>query len=90
MTPTIPARFRARARRDAAAFYLSELARGMLRGELAFVAGEQRTDVAAAEFVALDIEFKQNRRGTCVRIALRWPHHPLAAIARPMGDQHAR
>ena len=87
MTPTIPARFRARARRDAAAFYLSELARGILHGEIAFVAGERRTEVAAAEFVVLDIECKQNRRATRVKIALRWPH-PRTAMARSRRAWH--
>ena len=39
MAASIPLKVRGRARRDAAAFYLSELARGILSGELAVLAG---------------------------------------------------
>jgi amphi-Trp domain-containing protein len=83
--PTIPAKFRARARRDAAAFYLSELARGVLAGELTFIAGEQQTSIATAEFLVLEIEFKQKRRATRVEIKLQWPKRPLIKIAVPKG-----
>lgn len=86
MAPTIPAKFRARARRDAAAFYLSELARGVLHGELTFVAGEQQTSVATSEFLVLEIQFKQKRRATRVEITLHWPQRPLIKIASPKGD----
>jgi hypothetical protein len=58
-TATIPARFRGRARRDAAAFYLSQLAKGVLAGELAVGTGERPTALATAEFVILAIEVKQ-------------------------------
>ena len=88
MAPTIPTKLRARARRDAAAFYLSELARGILHGEVTFAAGEQRTSVATAEFLLLEIEFKQKRRATRVDIRLRWPNRPLIKIAGPKGDDH--
>ena len=88
MAPTIPAKLRASARRDAAAFYLTELARGILHGEVTFVAGEQRTSVATAEFLVLEIEFKQKRRATRVEITLRWPNRPLIKIAGPKGDRH--
>ena len=86
MAPTIPAKLRARARRDAAAFYLSELARGILHGEVTFVAGERRTSVATAEFLVLEIELKQKRRATRVEVTLRWPNRPLIKIAGPRGD----
>jgi len=90
MAPSIPAKLRARARRDAAAFYLSELARGILHGEVAFVDGEERTAVAPAEFVLLEIECTQTRRATRVEITLRWPNRPLIAIAEPKGEHHGR
>jgi amphi-Trp domain-containing protein len=90
MVPTIPARLRARARRDAAAFYLAELARGVLHGEVTFVAGEQRTSVATAEFLVLEIQLKQKRRSTRVEITLRWPQRPLIKVAAPRGDRHGR
>lgn len=88
MAPSIPAKFRARARRDAAAFYLSELARGVLHGELTFVDGEKQTSVATSEFLVLEIEFKQKRRATRVEITLHWPQRPLIKIAAPKGDRH--
>lgn len=88
--PTIPAKLRVRARRDAAAFYLSELARGVLAGELTFVAGEQQTSIATAEFLVLEIEFKPKRRVTRVDIRLQWPKRPLIKIAVPGGDRHGR
>jgi amphi-Trp domain-containing protein len=88
VAPTIPAKLRARARRDAAAFYLAELARGVLHGELTFAAGEQRTSVATSEFLVLEIEFKQKRRATRVEIALHWPQRPLIKVAAPRGDRH--
>lgn len=86
--PKIPAKLRARARRDAAAFYLSELARGVLAGELTFVAGEQQTSIATAEFLVLEIEFKPKRRATRVEVTLQWPNRPLIRIAGPKGDRH--
>lgn len=90
MAPTIPAKLRARVRRDAAAFYLSELSRGILGGEVTFDAGEQRVTVAAAEFLLLHVECRQNRRATRVDIALRWPHRGLVRAAAPKGDRHER
>jgi amphi-Trp domain-containing protein len=42
VTAAIPAKFRARARRDAAAFYLSQLAKGLLAGEIVLMVGEQQ------------------------------------------------
>jgi amphi-Trp domain-containing protein len=90
MAPSIPAKLRTRARRDAAAFYLSELARGILHGEVTFVAGEQRTSVATAEFLVLEIELKQKRNGTRVEITLGWPNRPLITVTGPKGSHHGR
>jgi amphi-Trp domain-containing protein len=77
---TIPARFQGRARRDAAAFYLAELARGVLSGELTALSGERRASLATAEFVLLDIEVKQKKRANHVAIKLRWPRRPLIRV----------
>jgi amphi-Trp domain-containing protein len=74
---TIPARFRGRARRDAAAFYLAELARGVLAGELSVGTGERPTALATAEFVVLEIEVKQKKRANHVAVKLWWPKRPL-------------
>jgi amphi-Trp domain-containing protein len=74
---TIPARFRGRARRDAAAFYLSQLAKGVLAGEMAVGTGERPVALATAEFLILEIEVKQKKRANHVTIKLRWPKRPL-------------
>jgi amphi-Trp domain-containing protein len=73
----IPAKYRGRARRDAAAFYLSQLAKGVLSGEVAVGTGERATRLATAEFVVLDIEVKQKKRANHVTVKLRWPRRPL-------------
>jgi amphi-Trp domain-containing protein len=73
MTPTIPARFRGRARRDAAAFYLSQLARGVLTGQMGLQPGDRRVEMAGSEFVVLDIEVKEKKRATHVAVKLQWP-----------------
>ena len=88
MTATIPARFSGRARRDAAAFYLSELARGILSGELGVLTGQQHALVATSEFVRLDIEVKQRKRGNRVQVTLRWPRRPLIRAAEPEGSRN--
>ncbi|HEY7363743.1 MAG TPA: amphi-Trp domain-containing protein [Methylomirabilota bacterium] len=77
MTGGIPVRFRGRARRDAAAFYLSQLAKGVLSGELAVVSGEQATSLVTTEYLLLDIEVKQKKRANHVAMKLRWPRRPL-------------
>jgi amphi-Trp domain-containing protein len=89
-TAAIPAKFRARARRDAAAFYLSQLAKGLLAGEVALVSGEQQMRLATSEFVVLEIEAKQKKRGNHVSVKLRWPRRPLIRIAAAGGVRDGR
>lgn len=86
MIATIPAKFRGRARRDAAAFYLTQLAKGILAGELSLVSGQQHISVATAEFVILDIEVKRRKRANRVEITLRWPARPLIRVAANGGE----
>lgn len=78
---TIPFKYRGRARRDAAAFYLTQLARGMLAGELKITQGERETSLATSEFLVLEIEVKQKKRANHVAVKLRWPKRPLIRIA---------
>jgi amphi-Trp domain-containing protein len=85
---TIPERFRGRARRDAAAFYLSQLAKGVLSGELGVVSGQQEMVLATSEFVILDIEVKQRKRGNRIQITLRWPRRPLIRAVGPKGSRN--
>jgi amphi-Trp domain-containing protein len=82
VSAAVPARFRGPARRDAAAFYLSELAKGILAGELAVVHGQDTTTLATAEFVVLDIEVQQKKRANHVEVKLKWPRRPLIRVAK--------
>ena len=86
----IPAKFHARARRDAAAFYLTQLAKGVLAGELAIAVGEQHIRLATSEFVILKIEAKQRKRANHVSVKLRWPRRPLIRIAAAGGNRDGR
>jgi amphi-Trp domain-containing protein len=90
VTAAIPAKFHARARRDAAAFYLTQLAKGVLSGELSIVVGEQQIQLATAEFVVLKIEAKQRKRANHVSVKLRWPRRPLIRVAAARGDRNGR
>jgi amphi-Trp domain-containing protein len=90
VTAAIPAKFHARARRDAAAFYLTQLAKGVLSGELSIVVGEQQIQLATAEFVVLKIEAKQRKRANHVSVKLRWPRRPLIRVAEARGDRNGR
>jgi len=90
VTAAIPARFRGRARRDAAAFYLSQLAKGVLAGEISILTGDHSVDLAASEFVVLEIEVKQKRRANHVAVKLRWPRRPLIRIAVREGGANGR
>jgi len=76
----IPEKFRGRARRDAAAFYLSELARGLLAGELGILCGQHQVVVATSEFMLLDIDVERRKRGQRVQITIRWPRRPLIRV----------
>ena len=90
VTAAIPAKFHARARRDAAAFYLTQLAKGVLSGELSIVVGEQHIQLATAEFVVLKIEAKQRKRANHISVKLRWPRRPLIRVAAARGDGNGR
>jgi amphi-Trp domain-containing protein len=90
VTAAIPAKFHARARRDAAAFYLTQLAKGVLSGELSIVVGDQQVQLATAEFVVLKIEAKQRKRANHVSVKLRWPRRPLIRVAAVRGDRNGR
>jgi amphi-Trp domain-containing protein len=90
VSAAIPAKFHARARRDAAAFYLTQLAKGVLSGELAIAVGDQQIQLATSEFVILKIEAKQRKRANHVSVKLRWPRRPLIRVAAAKGDRDGR
>jgi amphi-Trp domain-containing protein len=73
----VPLRFQGQARRDAAAFYLSQLARAVLAGEVAIGSAEHQLVLATSEFLFLKIEAKQKRHSNQIEIKLRWPKRPL-------------
>jgi len=78
---TIPEKFRGRTRRDAAAFYLAELAKGLLAGEVGIMSGQEQFVLATSEFLLLDIKVVQRKRGNRVEITVRWPRRPLIRVA---------
>jgi amphi-Trp domain-containing protein len=83
----IPEKFRGRARRDAAAFYLSELAKGLLSGEIGVLSGQQQVTLATSEFMLLDIEVKQRKRGHRVQVTIQWPRRPLIRVPAAHGSR---
>ena len=89
MAATIPEKFSGRARRDAAAFYLSELAKGLLAGEIGIVAGSREQTLATSEFMRLDIDVKQRKGAYRVQVTVRWPRRPLIRVAPPRGRRRA-
>jgi amphi-Trp domain-containing protein len=90
VSAAIPAKFHARARRDAAAFYLTQLAKGVLAGELAIAVGDQQIQLATSEFVILKIEAKQRKRANHISVKLRWPRRPLIRVAAAGGNRDGR
>ena len=70
---SIPGRFRGRARRDAAAFYLSQLAQGILTGELGVLTGHETVRVQPTDFLVLEITVTQTARANRVAGRVRWP-----------------
>jgi amphi-Trp domain-containing protein len=88
VSASIPAKFCGRARRDAAAFYLSQLARGVLSGEMVVVAGGQQMALTTSEFLLLDIEVKQSKRANSVEVRLRWSPRNAVRASGPLGNGH--
>ena len=80
---SIPSRFRGRARRDAAAFYLSELARGILAGELGVLVGDETRPVKPTDFLLLEIAVTQKSRANHVSVHIQWPRRSMDRAAAP-------
>jgi hypothetical protein len=70
---SIPSHFRGRARRDAAAFYLAQLAQGILMGELGVLTRHEIVTVRPTDSLVLEIAFTQTARVNRVTVRLRWP-----------------
>ena len=86
---SIPSRFRGRARRDAAAFYLSQLAQGLLAGELGILTGHETLVVQPADLLVLEIVFTQKSRVSHLSVRVRWPRRSGGSGA-PAGRRRAR
>ena len=84
---SIPSRFWGRARRDAAAFYLSQLARGILAGELSVLVGHETVPVQPTDFLVLEIAVTQKRRANHVSVRVRWPRRRAPNRAATGGRQ---
>lgn len=68
----IPARLRTRTGRDAAAFYLIQLGRGVLAGKVRILTTDEAVTLPASELV-LEIDVKQNKKVNQIDVRLRWP-----------------
>ena len=86
---SIPSHFRGRARRDAAAFYLSQLAQGLLRGELGVLTGHETVTVRPTDSLVLEIAFTQKARVNHVSVRVRWPRR-LGSDGATVGRRRAR
>src|SRR5437870_5896509 len=73
----IPAKLHGRARRDAAAFYLTQLAKGVLAGELSIAVGGQQIRLGTSAVVILKIEAKQRQRANHASVKLGSPRRAL-------------
>lgn len=86
---TIPSRFRGRARRDAVAFYLTQLARALLAGEMTVVSGDRATTLATSDSLALEIDVKHKKRASGVVVRIRWAKRPLILGVRPQSGDYS-
>jgi hypothetical protein len=86
---TFPEKFSGCARRDAAAFYLSELAKGLLAGEIGVAAKSREQTLATSEFMRLDIDVNQRKHAYRVQVTMRWPRRTLIRVAPPRASRLA-
>jgi hypothetical protein len=91
---SIPSCFRGPARRDAAAFYLAQLAQGILMGELDVLTGHEAVTVRPTDFLVLEIAFTRKVRVNHVSVRVQWRRRPDPTGAPPRrrgaGDLPAR
>jgi len=69
---SIPSRFRGRTRREAAAFYLSELAQAFLAGEFDVVTDHDTMRIQPGDPLVLEIAVNRSVRVDHVSVQLRW------------------
>ena len=52
------------------------------------MSGQEQFVLATSEFLLLDINVVQRKRGNRVEITVRWPRRPLIRVASPNGGPH--
>ena len=85
----IPSHLRGRARRDAVAFYLSQLAQGLLAGEFGVLLGHDTVPVRPPDVLTLEISFARKSRADLLSVRLRWSRPAPGDQAR-VGTRRAR
>src|SRR5580765_442734 len=68
----IPSYLRGRARREAAAFYFSQIAQGLLAGELGILTGHETASARPTDALTLEITFTRKPRADLLSVRLRW------------------
>ena len=67
-------------RRDGAGFYLSELARGFLKGEISLQIGGKRFVIPASEFVDVEIDLQERGGRYNVDVRVSWLRMPVIKL----------
>jgi len=89
MSDPINLNYAQKLRRDGAGFYLSELARGFLKGEIILQIGGKRFTIPAAEFVNVEMDL-QEREGTYrVDVRVSWLRTPVIKSDQKKREQKA-
>jgi amphi-Trp domain-containing protein len=65
------------------AFYLTQLARALLAGEMTVVSGDRATTLATSDSLALEIDVKHKKRASGVVVRIRWAKRPLILGSDP-------
>lgn len=76
MSDPINLNYAQKLRRDGAGFYLSELARGFLKGEVSLQIGGKRFTIPAAEFVDVEIDLQERGGRYRVDVRVSWLRMP--------------
>ncbi len=63
-------------RRDGAGFYLSEIARGFLKGEIVLHFEGRRYVIPASEFVDVEIDLQEGKRACKIELKISWARLP--------------
>ncbi len=78
MSAPINLNYARKLRRDGAGFYLSELARGFLKGEVILHIGGKRFAIPASEFVDVEIDLQEREKTYKIEVRVSWTR--MAAI----------